>query len=52
MGKVTDLGLVVPREPAAAARGLGRACDLREPEACEAFANFVSAGGDRTLTQS
>ena len=52
MGKVTDLGLVVPRQPAAAARGLGRACDLREPEACKAFANFVSAGGDRTLARS
>jgi hypothetical protein len=52
MGKVTNLGSVVPRDPGAAGRGLGRACDLREPDACEAFANFVSAGGDRTLAQS
>lgn len=52
MGNVTNLGLVVPREPAAAARGLGRACDLREPEACQAFTNFVSNGGASTLAQS
>jgi len=52
MGNATNLGLIVPREPAAAARGLGRACDLREPEACQAFANFVSNGGDATLAQS
>jgi len=52
MGKVTNLGLVVPREPAAAARGLGRACDLAEPDSCEAFANFVRNGGDQTLANS
>jgi TPR repeat protein len=52
MGKVTDLGMVVPREPAAAGRGLGRACDLGEPGACEAFAKFVSDGGDRALAES
>lgn len=52
MGNVTNLGLVVPREPAAAARGLGRACDLGEPDACKAFAAFVSDGGDQTLAQS
>ena len=52
MGNATNLGLIVPREPAAAARGLGRACDLGEPEACQAFANFVSNGGEATLAQS
>ncbi len=52
MGKVTNMGLVVPREPAAAGRGLGRACDLGAPGACAAFANFVQDGGDRTLEQS
>jgi hypothetical protein len=52
MGTVTNVGLVVPREPETAGRGLGRACDLGEPGACTAFANFVSAGGDRTLAHA
>jgi hypothetical protein len=52
MAKVTDAGLVVPREPAAAARGYGRACDLHEPGACQAFVDFVSKGGDGTLANS
>lgn len=52
MGKVTDLGAVVPRDPAVAGRGLGRACDLGEPEACEEFATFVSNGGDQVLAQA
>jgi len=52
MGKVTNLGLVVPRDPAVAGRGLGRACDLGEPGACEEFINFVRESGDRALAQS
>jgi TPR repeat protein len=52
MGKVTDAGLIVPRESAAAARGLGRACDLGEPGACQAFVDFVSRGGDGSLANS
>jgi TPR repeat protein len=52
MGKVTNRGLIVPREPATAARGLGRACDLGEPDACQAFTDFVSSGGEATLEQS
>jgi hypothetical protein len=52
MANVTNRGLIVPREPAAAARGFGRACDLGEPGACPAFINFVADGGDRTLAQS
>jgi hypothetical protein len=51
-GKVMDAGLVVPREPAVAARALGRACDLGESGACQAFINFVSQGGDGTLANS
>lgn len=52
MGKVTDLGSVVPKEPATAGRGLGRACDLGEPGACPVFEGFVRSGGDRTLAQA
>jgi hypothetical protein len=52
MGNVTNLGQLVPREPSAAARGLGRACDLGEPDACQAFTRFVSNGGEATLAQS
>jgi hypothetical protein len=52
MGKVTDAGLIVPREPAVAARALGRACDLHESGACQAFVDFVSQGGDGTLANS
>jgi hypothetical protein len=52
MGNVTNAGLLVPREPAAAGRGLGRACDLAEPGACLAFTDFVREGGDRALVKS
>ena len=52
MGKVVDAGLVVPRKPAVAALGFGRACDLGEPDACKAFVDFVSRGGDGTLASS
>jgi TPR repeat protein len=52
MAKVTNLGSVVPRDPAAAARAYGRACDLGEPDACPAFTEFINHGGDRILTQS
>jgi TPR repeat protein len=52
MGKVLDAGVSVPREPEAAGRGLGRACDLRERGACQAFVKFVSEGGDGALAES
>jgi TPR repeat protein len=52
MGTVTNLGVLVPREPAAAGRGLGRACDLGAPKACVQFINFVKDGGDRALAAS
>jgi TPR repeat protein/Na+-translocating ferredoxin:NAD+ oxidoreductase RnfD subunit len=52
MANVTNMGLAVPREPATAARGFGRACDLGESGACTAFRNFISNGGDQTLAHS
>jgi hypothetical protein len=52
MGTVTNLGVLVPREPAAAGRGFGRACDLGERKACTQFIDFVSGGGDRVLQAS
>jgi TPR repeat protein len=52
MGQLTDAGRIVPREPESAGRGLGRACDLREPGACQTFVDFVARGGDTALTQA
>lgn len=52
MGTVTNLGVLVPREPAAAGRGFGRACDLGERKACVQFVDFVKDGGDRVLQAS
>lgn len=49
MGTVTNLGVQVPREPEAAGRGLGRACDLGAPKACGLFIDFVKDSGDRDL---
>jgi Na+-translocating ferredoxin:NAD+ oxidoreductase RnfD subunit len=51
-GRVMDAGMVVPRDPEVAGRGLGRACDLKEPGACQAFVKFVSEGGDAAMAQS
>jgi hypothetical protein len=52
MGTITNLGVLVPREPAAAGRGFGRACDLGDPKACGLFVDFVRDGGDRILQAS
>jgi TPR repeat protein len=52
MGQAANLGVIIPREPATAGRGLGRACDLGEPGACQAFGDFVRSGGAQTLAQS
>jgi len=52
MGTITNVGVLVPREPAAAGRGLGRACDLGAPNACGLFIDFVKDGGDRSLQAS
>ena len=52
MGEVTDRGVVVPREPVAAAHGLGRACDLGSKEACVRFTRFVENGGASTLRET
>lgn len=52
MGTVTNAGVLVPREPSAAGRGLGRACDLGAPNACTLFVDFVRNNGDRVLAGS
>jgi hypothetical protein len=52
MGQAANLGAIIPRDPATAGRGLGRACDLGEPGACQAFGDFVRSGGGQTLAQS
>jgi TPR repeat protein len=52
LGNVEDAGLIVPRKPSVAALGFGRACDLGEPGACQAFVGFVGRGGDTALANS
>jgi hypothetical protein len=52
MGQTTSLGVLVPRDPAAAGRGLGRACDLGAPKACALFVAFIKDRGDRVLAAS
>jgi TPR repeat protein len=49
MASLTDSGLAVPRDPEAAGRGYGRACDLGDPAACQSFLSFVARGGSTAL---